>query len=51
ALAYLHSRGIIHRDIKPENVLVDMRGNVIIADLGLAYINREGTPLCPSTNY
>ena len=35
-LAHLHERGIAHRDIKLENVFVGSRGNVMLADFGLA---------------
>ncbi|MDG2128062.1 MAG: protein kinase [Fuerstiella sp.] len=35
-LQYAHDEGVVHRDIKPENILVDSRGNVKIADFGLA---------------
>lgn len=36
ALQYAHDEGVVHRDIKPENVLLDTRGQVKIADFGLA---------------
>src|SRR5262245_58501537 len=36
ALQYAHDAGVIHRDIKPENILLDARGQVKIADFGLA---------------
>ncbi|XP_077984560.1 dual serine/threonine and tyrosine protein kinase-like [Glandiceps talaboti] len=34
-LEYLHSRGLVHRDIKTPNILLDDRGRVKIADMGL----------------
>lgn len=36
ALQYAHDAGIVHRDIKPENLLLDKRGQVKIADFGIA---------------
>jgi serine/threonine protein kinase len=38
ALEYAHSQGVVHRDIKPENILITTRGDVKIADFGLAKI-------------
>jgi hypothetical protein len=36
ALEYAHGESVIHRDIKPENLLLDPKGRVKVADLGLA---------------
>lgn len=38
-LAYLHSLKIIHRDMKGTNLLLDSRGNLRIADFGLATVS------------
>lgn len=42
-LQYLHSQGQIHRDLKGENVLLNVSGEVKIADLGLASEVKPGT--------
>lgn len=36
ALNVAHEAGIVHRDLKPANVLLDRRGQLKLADLGLA---------------
>lgn len=44
AVTELAKHGVVHRDIKPENIMLLTDGNVLLLDLGLAYLTGIDDP-------
>lgn len=36
ALQHAHNEGVVHRDVKPANIMINVRGDAILTDFGIA---------------
>eukprot|EP00403_Amphidinium_massartii_P036535 CAMPEP_0178457240 /NCGR_PEP_ID=MMETSP0689_2-20121128/46913_1 /TAXON_ID=160604 /ORGANISM="Amphidinium massartii, Strain CS-259" /LENGTH=732 /DNA_ID=CAMNT_0020083481 /DNA_START=35 /DNA_END=2234 /DNA_ORIENTATION=+ len=45
ALQHVHRKGVQHRDLKPANILLTAGATALIADFGIALVNRSSTRL------
>ncbi|MDO4547268.1 MAG: protein kinase [Clostridia bacterium] len=46
-----HRNNVIHRDIKPQNILVDVEGNIKVADFGIARATNSSTRTYTDMSY
>ncbi|KAK3341259.1 kinase-like domain-containing protein [Lasiosphaeria hispida] len=56
-VSFIHSKGVAHRDLKPENILLSERGDLKIADFGMATMfeykgaRKQTSTMCGSPPY